>query len=72
MGAAAPAPLVTPTTNAAAVMAADQPDMPNNGLAGKIPLRQSHLIFINKCIIYLFDSSRKNVEVRWKEVVMIG
>ncbi|KAI4466325.1 e3 ubiquitin-protein ligase trip12 [Holotrichia oblita] len=33
VGAAAPVPLSTPTTNAAAAMAADQPDMPNNGLA---------------------------------------
>lgn len=35
VGAAAPVPLSTPATNAAAAMAADQPDMPNNGLAGK-------------------------------------
>ncbi|GJQ67325.1 hypothetical protein Trydic_g8224 [Trypoxylus dichotomus] len=33
VGAAAPVPLSTPATNAAAAMAADQPDMPNNGLA---------------------------------------
>lgn len=60
VGAAAPAPLVTPSTNPQAVMAADQPEMPNNGLPGKKIIinhktRQKkmvfRLIFFLACII---------------------
>lgn len=41
MGAAAPAPLSTSTPLAAAAMAADQSDMPNNGLPGTLLNRVS-------------------------------